>query len=155
MVPPPRILSARLLPRFGAGGVIAAGCAFFAGGVLWWRTSIQVHPNYLADAIGGMLLTGIGVGLALPRLFATAASALPPARFATGSAVINMARQIGFAVGVAVFVAVIGAPDTASARLVGFQHGWLVIAGTAVAAGLAGITLNVRRRSPVGVPVEA
>jgi EmrB/QacA subfamily drug resistance transporter len=155
MVPPLSILSAKLLPRFGAGGVIAAGCAFFAGGVLWWETSIQVHPDYLADAVGGMLLTGIGVGLALPTLFASAASALPPARFATGSAVINMARQIGFAVGVAVFVAVIGAPDTASARLVGFQHGWLVIAGTAIAAAIAGLALNVRRPARVGAPVEA
>jgi hypothetical protein len=69
--------------------------------------------------------------------------------------VINMARQIGFAVGVALFVAVIGAPDTASARLVGFQHGWLVIAGTAIAAAFAGLALNVRRPARVGAPVEA
>jgi EmrB/QacA subfamily drug resistance transporter len=155
MVPPIAILSARLLPRFGAGGVIAAGCAFFAGGVLWWESAIQVRPDYLGDAVGGMLLTGIGVGLALPTLFATGASSLPPARFATGSAVINMARQIGFAVGVAVFVAVSGAPQSAPARLVGFQHGWLVIAGTAIAAALAGLALNVRRPVPVAAPVEA
>ncbi len=77
MVPPIAILSARLLPRFGAGGVIALGCALFAGGVFWWETSIQVHPDYLGDAVGGMLLTGTGVGLALPTLFATAAAALP------------------------------------------------------------------------------
>ena len=155
MVPGISLLSGRLIPRFGSGGVIAAGCAFFAGGVFWWETAIGVRPDYLGDAVGGMLLTGIGVGLAFPTLFATAASALPPARFATGAAVINMARQIGFAVGVAVFVAVIGAPNTASARLVGFQHGWLVIAGTAAGAAFVALALNVRRAVAVPAPVEA
>jgi hypothetical protein len=155
MVPPIAILSARLLPRFGAGGVIALGCALFAGGVFWWETAIQVRPDYLGAAVGGMLLTGTGVGLALPTLFATAAAALPAARFATGSAVINMSRQIGFAVGVAIFVAVVGAPQTAEARLAGFQHAWLVIAGTALAGAFAGLALNLRRRVAVAAPVEA
>jgi MFS family permease len=154
MVPGISLLSGRLIARLGSGGVIAAGCAFFAGGVVWWETAIRVTPDYLGDAVGGMLLTGVGVGLAFPTLFSTAAAALPPARFATGSAVVNMARQIGFAVGVAIFVAVVGAPRTAEARLVGFQHGWLVIAGTAVAAGLAALALEVPRRAPVPVPAN-
>ena len=37
---------------------------------------------------------------------ATGASSLPPQAFATGSAVVNMLRQVGLAVGVAVLVAV-------------------------------------------------
>jgi 5-methyltetrahydropteroyltriglutamate--homocysteine methyltransferase len=39
---------------------------------------------------------------------ATAASSLPPASFGTGSAVVNMIRQTGIALGVAVLVAVLG-----------------------------------------------
>jgi MFS family permease len=154
MVPGLSILSGRLIPRFGSGGVIAAGCLLFAGGVTWWATAIGLRPDYVGGALGGMLLTGVGVGLALPTLFATAAAALPPERFATGAAVINMARQIGFAVGVAVFVAVIGAPHSAAARLVGFRHGWIVIAGTAFAAGLAGLALDLRRRAAVPALLE-
>ena len=155
MVPPISLLSGRLIPRFGSGVVIAAGCALFAGGIVWWETAIRLQPDYLGDAVVGMLLTGAGVGLAFPTLFATATAALPPARFATGAAVVSMARQIGFAVGVAVFVAVVGTPATATGRLAGFQHGWLVIAGTALAAGLVALALNLRR--PVAVPaaVEA
>jgi EmrB/QacA subfamily drug resistance transporter len=153
MVPGISLLSGRLIPRFGSGGVIAAGCALFGGGVLWWEIAVRIRPDYLGDAVGGMLLTGAGVGLAFPTLFATAAAALPPARFATGSAVVNMARQIGFAVGVAVFVAVVGTPDSAAGRLAGFQHGWLVIAGTAAAAGFVALALNVR--SPVAVLAPA
>ena len=102
-----------------------------------------------------MLLTGIGVGLALPTLFATASASLPPARFATGSAVINMARQIGFVVGVAVLVAIVGAPGTAArAARRGFEHGWLVIAGIALAAGLAALALELRRPAAALAPVE-
>jgi EmrB/QacA subfamily drug resistance transporter len=154
MVPGVSVLSGRLIPRLGSRGVIALGCVFFAGGVAWWEASVGVDPDYVGGALGGMLLTGVGVGLALPTLFATATSALPPARFATGAAVISMARQIGFAVGVAVFIAVLGRPDTAEGRLAGFQHGWLVIVGTALSAGLVALALDARRGAPAVVPAE-
>ena len=79
--------------------------------------------------------------------FAAASSSLPPARFATGSAVINMARQIGFVVGVAVLVTILGAPGTARGRLDAFDRGWLVVAGVAVAGRLAALTLRSARRT--------
>ncbi len=88
--------------------MIAAGCVLFAGGTAWWHEAIKLRPDYLRDVLPGMLLTGTGVGLALPTLFAAASASLPAARFATGSAVINMARQIGFVIGVAVLVAILG-----------------------------------------------
>jgi hypothetical protein len=136
-----------------------AGVTFTVSPHASWTSSTGGPPGAaqrspLGDAVGGMLLTGIGVGLAFPTLFATAAAALPPARFATGSAVVNMARQSGFAVGVAVFVAVVGTPSTPAARLVGFRHGWLVIAGTALAAGLAALALEARRPAVALAPVE-
>ena len=56
-----------------------------------------LRPDYVGDVLGGMLLTGIGVGLTLPTLMATAAASLPPTSFATGSAVVNMLRQVGLA----------------------------------------------------------
>jgi len=146
MVPVLSVASGRLIPRFGPGPVIAAGCAAFAAGLLWWTGAVGLQPHY-ADVLGGLLVTGIGVGLTLPTLFSTAAGALPPQRFATGSAVVSMIRQIGFAVGVAVFIAVLGAPSTPQARLTAFQHGWAV---TAVAAVLGGaVALLLRRPAPV------
>ncbi len=89
----------------------------------------------------GMLMTGIGVGLTLPTFMSTGASSLPPHSFATGSAVVNMLRQVGLAVGVAVLVAVIGTPRTPAAQLAAFQHGWIVIASTALLAALSGAVL--------------
>jgi hypothetical protein len=93
----------------------------------------------------GMLMTGIGVGLTLPTFMSTGAASLPSHSFATGSAVVNMLRQVGLAVGVAVLVAVIGTPLTPSAQLTAFQDGWIVIASTALVAALAGaVLLRVR-----------
>ncbi len=139
-----------LIARFGPAAVTALGSAVFAGGIAWWAAAISMTPDY-GHVLGGMLATGIGVGLTLPTLMSTGASALPPASFATGSGVVNMLRQVGFAIGVAVLVAVLGTPATPAARLAAFRHGWLVIAAIAL-AGAAGAVL-LRRRPPTASPV--
>ena len=59
-----------------------------------------------------MIPTGIGVGLTFPTLMGVSAAGLPPSAFATGSGVINMIRQAALAVGVAIFVAIIGSPSS-------------------------------------------
>ncbi len=54
---------------------------------------------------------------------ATAAASLPPSSFATGSAVVNMLRQVGLAIGVAVLIAVLGSPDSPAHVLAAYQRG--------------------------------
>ncbi|MEU7144234.1 hypothetical protein ABZ942_32655 [Nocardia sp. NPDC046473] len=93
----------------------------------------------MGGLLGGMLVSGLGVGLSLPTSFAAGTSGLPPQRFATGSAVLSMARQIGLALGVALFVAVLGTPTTPQATLDAFHRGWYVTAAVAVLAGLVGL----------------
>src|SRR5919106_1050829 len=112
MVPLFSIGVGRLAPRVGAGTLGLLGCVSFAAAGIVWAVAIGLHIDYAAAMLPGTLLTGVGVGLTLPTLTATATSSLPRERFATGSAVINMARQIGFTLGVAVLVAVLGKPDT-------------------------------------------
>ncbi|MEA2479458.1 MAG: hypothetical protein QOJ07_1380 [Thermoleophilaceae bacterium] len=143
------LVAGRLIARFGPGPVIAAGSAIFAAGVGGWALAVGLAPDYARDVLGGMLLTGVGVGLTLPTLMATAASSLPPQAFATGSAVVNMLRQVGLAVGVAVLIAVLGTPSSPAARLTAFQHGWTVIAAVALAGGVVGaVLLGVRSGEP-------
>src|SRR6185437_1027574 len=103
-------VAGRLIARYGPGRVIAAGSAIYAGGATWWTVRAGLAPNDAGQMLPGMLMTGIGVGLTLPTFMSTGASALPPHSFATGSAVVNMLREVGLAVGVAVLVAVIGTP---------------------------------------------
>jgi MFS family permease len=136
------LVAGRMIARFGPGPVIAVGSSVFAAGVAWWALAMGLHPDYVGDMLGGMLLTGVGVGLTLPTFMATAAGSLPPQSFATGSAVVNMLRQVGLAVGVAVLVAVLGAPVTPAARLAAFQHGWIVIAAIALTGAFAAALLR-------------
>ncbi len=149
------VVTGRLLARHGPAFVIGAGATVFAAGVGWWAAAVQLTPNYL-EILPGMLITGIGVGLTLPSLMSTAASSLPPPSFATGSGVVNMLRQVGFAVGVAMLVAVLGSPHGAAAELTAFRHGWYAIAGAGVAAALAALLLrrgSVARPRVTGRPV--
>jgi EmrB/QacA subfamily drug resistance transporter len=120
------LVAGRLIARLGAGVVVTIGSVAFATGVGWWALCVGLQPDYAGAILGGMILTGIGVGLTLPTLMATAASSLPPSSFATGSAVVNMIRQIGLAIGVTVLLAVLAVPATSLERLAAFRRGWWV-----------------------------
>jgi EmrB/QacA subfamily drug resistance transporter len=135
-------VAGRLAARFGTAPVLAAGSIAFAAGELWWALAVTVSPNYVTGILGGMILTGVGVGLTLPTMMASGAAALPPHAFATGSAVINMLRQTGLVLGVAVLVAVLGSPATGAAALTAFRHGWLLIAAISAAAVLPALALR-------------
>ncbi|MCQ4207085.1 MFS transporter [Streptomyces longispororuber] len=149
VVPVLAVASGPVVRRLGAGGTAAVGCLLFSAGLVWWAVGVDAVPRYATGFLPGMLITGIGVGLALPTLVGAAATALPPDRFATGSALTTMARQTGSVLGVAVTVTVLGAPVTVTA----FRQGWYAAAGAAVVA--AGIALVLRRPAPVPVPAAA
>ena len=83
---------------------------------MFWRLNLAVTPDYVARMLPGMLLTGTGVGLTLPTLVSAAVSAVPPHRFATGSGIVTMARQVGIVLGVAILVTVLGHPAAGRRR---------------------------------------
>jgi EmrB/QacA subfamily drug resistance transporter len=140
------LLAGKLIARFGAAPVVAAGIGFFAIGLVSWALLIGTEAN-AALVVLGMVPTGIGVGLTFPTLMGVSASSLPPSSFATGSGVINMIRQAALAVGVAIFVAIVGTPVSAAARAVAFQRGWWVFA-TITALGLIPAYLFIWRGRP-------
>jgi MFS family permease len=146
------LIAGRLIARFGAAAVMSLGSAVFAAGLAWWAVAMHLRPDYAGSMLGGMLLTGVGVGLTLPTLMATAAAALPPRSFATGSAVITMIRQIGLAVGVALLIAVLGTPRSPAAHLSAFDRGWWVFAGIAVAGIIPALWLLGHGRTGAGLP---
>jgi EmrB/QacA subfamily drug resistance transporter len=149
------LVAGRLTGRLGAGAVVAAGSAIFAAGIAWWALAMGLRPDYAGEMLGGMLLTGIGVGLTLPTLMATGTSLLPRHAFATGSAVINMLRQVGIAVGVAALIAVLGTPRTPGAALAAYQRASWVIAAIALGSAIAGIVLLTARRRLIAAPGPA
>jgi EmrB/QacA subfamily drug resistance transporter len=154
MVPLFAIGAGKVARRIGPGVLATLGCLSFAAGTLLYATRIGLEPSYLTSMLPGALLIGTGVGLTLPTLTATAASSLPPQRFATGSAVITMARQVGYTVGVAVLIAVLARPLTPSERLAAYRHGWETVAAIALLGAVASALL-IRRWAPTLVPRAA
>jgi MFS family permease len=126
----------------GAGPVAALGSLVISAGLVTLSLSAGTTPSYLTEMLPGTVITGIGVGLALPTLVAAGAATLPAHRFATGSGVLNMARQLGAVLGVAILVSILGAPATPDAAVSAFQHAWFVAAAIGVVAAVAAVRLG-------------
>jgi EmrB/QacA subfamily drug resistance transporter len=141
------IVGGVLAGRFGQRAVAVAGGLLFAGGGLWWLTQVGIQPHYATAFLPGLLIGGAGVGFVIPTLASAATAALPPARFATGSAVYGMSRQFGIALGVAILIAVLGNPDSAH-DLAAFRGGWEVMLGGAIATSIAAMTIGRIPREP-------
>jgi len=145
LVPFWSIAAGPLARKVGPGPVAAVGCVIYAAGCVFWRLNLALTPDYATRMLPGMLLTGTGVGLTLPTLVSAAVSAVPPHRFATGSGIVTMARQVGIVLGVSVLVTVLGHPAGAGA-LPAFQRATIVLAASAFTAGLAALLLVPARR---------
>ncbi|MHB1905677.1 MAG: DHA2 family efflux MFS transporter permease subunit [Acidimicrobiales bacterium] len=132
----------RLAGRWGFRPVLLVGSGVFALALCWFALRVGLDSDYLGVWLPGTLAVGLGIGLTFPVLGAAAVSSLQAERFAVGGAVNQTARQIGGAIGVAVLVAVLGAPTSTQSALEGFHHLWWYVAATAVASGLASSTLR-------------
>ncbi|MFD7263057.1 MFS transporter [Streptomyces sp. NPDC059874] len=111
-----------LLPMSAAGFVVAAGAGRLLHGV---SPGLSIGGGLLLIGVGallqawlpaagdgwpalvpGLLVTGVGVGVATPALAATAMGAVAPARAGMAGGALNTARQLGTALGIAVLGAV-------------------------------------------------
>src|SRR3954471_10167651 len=142
---------ALLAERVGERVTGALGALLFAAGGAWWVSHLAATPDYAGTFLPGMVIGGAGVGLVIPSLTSAATSSLPPNRFATGSAVLAMSRQIGVALGVAVLVALVGTTDAIG----GFQDGYRFVTAAALAAAFAIVLIGpVRATAPAAVATE-
>ncbi|WP_197684372.1 MFS transporter [Aeromicrobium choanae] len=141
LVPFVAVYGGRLVSAIGPRAVIALGTSVFAIGVASWALLAGPSTSYAATILPGMLLTGIGVGLVVPPSMALGCSELPPEHHGTGSAVLQTARQVGIAVGVAALVAVLTAQPVGADA---FQVAWWMTAAFALAASLTAIGRSTR-----------
>jgi len=137
MVPVFAVVAHRLQRRLGSGAVTAIGCLMFAASVVLMLTSLGLAPSYASEILPGLILGGSGIGLALPEIMSASTSTLPPDRTSTGSAIVNMSRQVGSVLGISVMIAMLGTPRTATQALDNFRSTFWAIA----AAGLVGAVL--------------
>ena len=130
-------VAGRLASRVGQRYLIALGCILFACGCAWWAWRLGTHTPYWRSFLPGWILCGVGVGFALSSIMSAGTAALPASRFATGSAVLTMCRQLGAAVGVALLIAALGR-SAAPFALSGFDRAWLLMSVAALLAACAG-----------------
>ncbi|MHB1209577.1 MAG: MFS transporter [Acidimicrobiales bacterium] len=137
----------RLAARIGFRRILLVGFSTFALGLGMFALRVGLHPEFLTRWLPATLVMGLGIGLTFPVLGATAVSSLTAERYAVGSAVNQTARQIGGALGVALLVVLLGAPQSALVALTRFQHLWFFCAAMAVASGVVSSFLVGSRRA--------
>ncbi len=161
-------LASRLVGRVGAKPILITGMASLAAG-LFWFTDISTTGTYLGDMLFPSLLTAMGIGLAFVPATISAVAGVAPEEAGLASGLVNTARLVGGALGLAVLAAIATsrtntelhhAGTTAHAALVsGFQLAFVVSAGFAVVGGLVAAfglpRLPARVQAPAMAPVES
>jgi MFS family permease len=130
-------LSAKIVMRFGIRGPLAVGLGLAAVGLLLFAQA-PVGGQFALHVLPGMLLLGLGAGIAFNPLLLAAMSDVSPADSGLASGVVNTAFMMGGALGLAVLASLAAARTTA-----------LVAAGTVPAAAL-----NIERSTRIKAPPE-
>ncbi|MFI9060943.1 MFS transporter [Streptomyces sp. NPDC053429] len=94
-------LAGRLLHGAPARLTIGGGLALIGAGALLQAWMLDAGDGWPA-LVPGLVMTGAGVGAAIPSLAATAMGAVAPARAGMAGGALNTARQLGMAFGIAV-----------------------------------------------------
>ena len=130
--------SGKLTETLGVRFTTAGGVAIIGIGLI--LIGMTADQQSLVFAEIGLVLTGVGMGLATGPLMGEAVGAVAAARSGTASAIINVARMVGATVGVAalgaVFAAFKGGPEGLRfammlgglAQLSGATYAWLTTA---------------------------
>lgn len=151
------VVASRVGPRVGMGAVGAVGGLLVAAGLAYNAARLGLTPDYAGAFLPGQLIGGAGIGLSMPAFTAVAVGAVPPSRFATAIGISSMFRQVGAALGVAAFVAVVGTPSRAGA-IEAYRHGWyfMIVASVVGAVFMLGARLvPVRAPAPQPEPAPA
>jgi DHA2 family methylenomycin A resistance protein-like MFS transporter len=121
----------RLEQRFGPRHVIVGGALVAALGVLDFALLEADSP--FIQAVPGYLLIGVGYGTSVPAISAVAMGAIEVERSGVASGVLNTARQVGSAVGLAalgsIATAVAGGSLTGSDDFVSGMRVAMLVAG--------------------------
>ncbi|MGA8746348.1 MAG: DHA2 family efflux MFS transporter permease subunit [Solirubrobacterales bacterium] len=136
--------ASRLVERYGHRRVLVPGALIWAGGMAYFATRLGAGADFLGEWLPGMLILGVGAGMAFPTLSGAAVRSVPGPRFAIATSLNSVARQLGAALGVAVLVAILGTPSPLQA-LHAFERGWWFAAGCFLAGAIACLGLHVAR----------
>lgn len=142
-------LSARIVMRFGIRLPLAAGLLLAALGLALFARA-PVGGQFVADVLPGMLLLGLGAGMAFNPVLLAAMSDVAPGESGIASGVVNTAFMMGGALGLAVLASaaaartghlLAGGVDSLAALNGGYQLAFLLGAVFAATAAVLGAVL--------------
>jgi MFS family permease len=129
--------SARLTEKLGARLLIIAGLVLMAAGLVAIATVAPAAPVWGLALL--MILTGLGGPLVMPPMTAVLLNSVPGHRAGTASGIFNTSRQVGGALAVAVFGALLA---SRAGFLTGLRVSLLIAAGIALAAATVSTRLT-------------
>jgi len=150
-------LSAKLVMRFGIRRPLVSGLALAACGLLLFSHASE-HGHFLTDILPGMVLLGVGAGVAFNPVLLAAMSDVGPSESGLASGVVNTAFMMGGSLGLAVLASLAAARTQAAetaqgvntlALTSGYQLAFLVGACFAALGALAAAVF-LRAVSTVG-----
>jgi EmrB/QacA subfamily drug resistance transporter len=149
-------ISAKIVLRFGIRLPLTVGLAAVAAG-LALLAGAPVGGHYVPDVLPGMILLGIGSGLALNPLLLAAMTGVEARDSGLASGVTNTALMMGAALGLAGLASVAASRtgdvaahggSTLVALTTGYHAAFLVSAGLAVVAAIIGaVAIRVRNQA--------
>ena len=160
-------LTARLIGRVGPRVPMTTGALLAATG-MFWLSAVTVHANYVADVLGPLVVLSIGLGMAFVSTSVIAISGVQPNESGLASALLNVGRQLGGSLGIAVMGTIATTvtrsqlstgPFTHAAVNIALTAGFssaFEIAGVIAIAGFVTALVAVRHRpSPVATATTA
>jgi EmrB/QacA subfamily drug resistance transporter len=151
-------LSAKLVTRFGTRLPLAIGMLLVAAGLAFFARA-PVDGNFTLDVLPGVILLGLGAGIAFNPVLLAAMSDVAPSESGLASGIVNTAFMMGGALGLAVLASLAAArTDTllssGAGSLVALNGGYHVafVVGAVFAAGaalLAALLLSPGEQAPV------
>jgi len=152
-------LTSRLIGRVGPRVPMTTGALLAAIG-MFWLSAVTVHANYVPDVLGPLVVLAVGLGMAFVSTSVVAISGVQPSESGLASALLNVGRQLGGSLGIAIMGTIattVTRNQLATGRLThsavnsaltaGFSSAF-EIAGVIAIAGFVIALVAVRHRDP-------
>jgi EmrB/QacA subfamily drug resistance transporter len=98
-------ISTQLIGRVGTRPVVVGGSLIAAAGI-YWLSLVPVHGTYAANVLPGLLTMPLGAGAVFVGVTIAANAGVPAHEAGLAAALLNAARQVGSALGLAIFSAI-------------------------------------------------
>jgi EmrB/QacA subfamily drug resistance transporter/deazaflavin-dependent oxidoreductase (nitroreductase family) len=134
-------ITSRLIGRVGPRVPMTTGALLAAIG-MFWLSAVTVHANYVPDIVGPLVVLAVGLGMAFVSTSVIAISGVQPNESGLASALLNVGRQLGGSLGIAIMGTIATTVTRNQLATTDFSHAALnsaLTAGFSSAFAIAGL----------------